>query len=190
MSKIKEYGVVRYSLMSLGLQHKLENDNIVIERYWEPLCEILDIDNDNFGNSEILIKTEQRLTQIDEAKSIVLSESERSSEVEKLRTERRIRAETKARQRNLGVEETEAIGIAAAAEIDDPGPMNKEEFEQALSTLDDNEVEQSPVDRQKSFTSQMGGCRSNQNRRTHGEAGKSRKKRNEALHTRSLSNRQ
>ena len=95
------------------------------------------------GNSEILIKTEQRLTQIDEAKSIVLSESERSSEVEKLRTERRIRAETKARQRNLGVEETEAIGIAAAAEIDDPGPMNKEEFEQALSTLDDNEVEQS-----------------------------------------------
>ena len=143
MSKIKEYGVVRYSLMSLGLQHKLENDNIVIERYWEPLCEILDTDNDNFGNSKILIETEQRLTQIDEAKSIVLSESERSSEVEKLRTERRIRAETKARQRNLGVEETEAIGIAAAAEIDDPGPMNKEEFEQALSTLDDNEVEQS-----------------------------------------------
>ena len=95
------------------------------------------------SETEILIKTEQRLTQIDEAKSIVLSESERSSEVEKLRTERRIRAETKARQRNLGVEETEAIGIAAAAEIDDPGPMNKEEFEQALSTLDDNEVEQS-----------------------------------------------
>ena len=94
--------MVRYSLMSLGLQHKLENDKVVIERYWEPLCELLDIDNDNFGNSEILIETEQRLTQIDEAKSIVLSESERSSEVEKLRTERRIRAETKARQRNLG----------------------------------------------------------------------------------------
>ena len=53
MNKIKEYGVVRYSLMSLGLQHKLENDKVVIERYWEPLCELLDIDNDNFGNGDL-----------------------------------------------------------------------------------------------------------------------------------------
>ena len=143
MSNIEEYGVVRYSLMSLGLQHKLENDNIVIESYWEPLCELFDTENGSYEISEILIETERRLKQIDEAKSIVLSESKRASEIEKLRTERRIRAETTARQRNLGVEETEAIGIAAAAEIEDPGPMNKEEFEQALSTLDDNEVEQS-----------------------------------------------
>ena len=135
--------MVRYSLMSLGLQHKLENDNIVIESYWEPLCELFDTENGSYEISEILIETERRLKQIDEAKSIVLSESKRASEIEKLRTERRIRAETTARQRNLGVEETEAIGIAAAAEIEDPGPMNKEEFEQALSTLDDNEVEQS-----------------------------------------------
>ena len=38
--QIREYGAVRYCLMLLGVEHKLEGNNIVIERYWEPLCEV------------------------------------------------------------------------------------------------------------------------------------------------------
>ena len=141
--QIREYGAVRFCLMLLGVEHKLEGNNIVIERYWEPLCEVFIPGHGHTGNPLILKQTELRLQKIDAAKAIVLSEDNRLAKIENLRTERRIRAETEARQRNLGVEETEAIGVAAASEIHDPGPKNNTELENARKTLDDDKVEKS-----------------------------------------------
>tara|TARA_B100001115_G_scaffold184632_1_gene187972 strand:+ start:7560 stop:11483 length:3924 start_codon:yes stop_codon:yes gene_type:complete len=140
---LEKYGLERFALMSLGVEHRIEGNDLVVETCWEPIAEIFSKGENQQNGVDIIQISMDRIQQLDSAKLLVEEEEKRVGELETLKTQKRIRAETEARQRNLGVEETEAIGNAAASEILDPGPPNQSELNQALITLDDDLVENS-----------------------------------------------
>ena len=61
--------------------------------------------------------------------------------MEKERSTVRIAAETNARQRGLGIAETDKIGREAAQKLPDPGPKNPEEYLRAQVLEDDHYVD-------------------------------------------------
>ena len=142
-SIMNRYGPIRYALMSLGIEHETNGENIIIETNWQSLHDTLSSENKIDELNSVVEITNQRLSAIREARDILESERKRIEQIEIVRTERRISAETDARQQNLGVDETEKIGHEAAAEIEDPGPPNPNELSASKILIDDNEVEQS-----------------------------------------------
>jgi hypothetical protein len=143
-SIIDRYGPIRFALMSLGIEHRISGKRIIIETGWQPLCDVLAAENQIDGHDTVLEIANRRLSAIREARDLLEAERKRIEQIEIVRTERRISAETEARQQNLGVEETEKIGDEAAAEIEDPGPQNPDELLTSKILIDDDEVEQSP----------------------------------------------
>ena len=143
ISIIDRYGPMRFALMSLGIEHRISGKSIIIDSGWQPLCDTLSDQNQIDGHDTVLEITNRRLSAIREARDVLEAERKRIEQIEIVRTERRISAETEARQQNLGVEETEKIGDEAAAEIEDPGPPNPDELMTSKILIDDDEVEQS-----------------------------------------------
>ena len=72
---------------------------------------------------------------------IILRRKGKKNELEKERSTVRIAAETDARQRGLGIAETDKIGRDAANKLPDPGPKNPEEYLSAQVFEDDHAVD-------------------------------------------------
>ena len=144
LTGVERHGIVKSSLMILGISHIHIGDNIVIPSHWESLLEGLGLkENDKsiIQHSDARIHVKDREGKIHNAEMIVGAERERLESLEQRRSIERIRAETAARQRGLGIAETEAEGDTAAGLIEDSGTPNISELEAARRTLDDHEVE-------------------------------------------------
>ena len=143
---VKDNGVIKSSLMTLGVEHFHNEGDIVVTRHWEALLEGLgyEIYENNIRKS---VETESfirdRVAKINEASDIIDMEDERVGDLEKERDLARIQATTAARQSGLDIEQTENAGDQAAAKIIDHGPDNENSLLNAKILLDENEVERS-----------------------------------------------
>ena len=143
---IEDNGVVKSSLMTLGVEHFHNGGDIVVERHWEALLEGLGFENYE-NNIRKSVETESyiidRVAKINGASNIISRENERVSNLEKERDLARIEATTAARQSGLNIEQTEVAGDQAAAKIIDQGPYDESALVNAKILLDENEVERS-----------------------------------------------
>ena len=143
---VKDNGVIKSSLMTLGVEHFHNEGDIVVTRHWEALLEGLgyEIYENNIRKS---VETESfirdRVTKINQASDVIYLEDERVGDLEKERDLARIEATTAARQSGLNIEQTENAGDQAAAKIIDQGPDNEDALLNAKILLDENEVERS-----------------------------------------------
>jgi hypothetical protein len=143
-SKIKIHGIIKCSLMTLGLNHRHENGSIIIDKNWEGL-----IDGLGLGIKDgIIVKKidfqdliNERINEINISKDIISEEEGRYNKLQKLKEEARRSATTKAMQSGFEGSETEKSGEEAANKIIDSGPKNPEEYENARRIVDDDEVE-------------------------------------------------
>ena len=142
----EDNGVIKSSLMTLGVEHFHNEGDIVVTRHWEALLEGLgyEIYENNIRKS---VETESfirdRVAKINQASDIIYLEDERVGDLEKERDLARIEATTAARQSGLNIEQTENAGEQAAAKIIDLGPDNEDALVNAKILLDENEVERS-----------------------------------------------
>ena len=106
---VKNNGVIKSSLMTLGVEHFHNEGDIVVTRHWEALLEGLgyEIYENNIRKS---VETESfirdRVAKINEASDIIDLEDERVGDLEKERDLARIEATTAARQSGLDIEQT------------------------------------------------------------------------------------
>jgi len=143
---VHDHGVVKSSLMTLGVEHHHDADDIVIPSAWEGLLDGLGLEL--AGDAVRVVvdagsHIDDRVSRIREATDTIAKENERAEKIESFRAVERMRAETAARQRGLGISETDAEGRAAAAAIEDSGPDDPSLLRAAYALLDDHEVERS-----------------------------------------------
>ena len=142
----EDNGVIKSSLMTLGVEHFHNEGDIVVTRNWEALLEGLgyEIYENNIRKSvEIESFIKDRVTKINQASDVIYLEDKRVIDLEKERDLARIEATTAARQSGLNIEQTENAGDQAAAKIIDQGPDNEDALLNAKILLDENEVERS-----------------------------------------------
>ena len=141
---VHDHGVVKSALMTLGVEHYHDDGDIVIPAAWEGLLDGLGLE---FATGTIRVAADasphisDRVSRIGEATDTIAKENKRIEEIESLRSVERMRAETAARQRGLGISETDTEGRAAAEAIEDPGPDDPSLLKAAYTILDDHEVE-------------------------------------------------
>ena len=141
---VHDHGVVKSALMTLGVEHYHDDGDIVIPAAWEGLLDGLGLE---FATGTIRVAADasphisDRVSRIGEATDTIAKENKRIEEIESVRSVERMRAETAARQRGLGISETDTEGRAAAEAIEDPGPDDPSLLKAAYTILDDHEVE-------------------------------------------------
>ena len=145
-TQVRQNGVVKSALMTLGIEHYHDNGNVVISKNWEALLEGLGLEiSEGFIKEKITGKMhiKERIERIRNAQLLIAQESKRIDELERLRELERIEATTTARQSGLDIKETEKAGEKAAEKIIDTGPEDSEKLFKAKILIDENEVERS-----------------------------------------------
>ncbi len=143
---LTEHGVVKAALMALGVRHRHDRDDIVVEHGWPALLDGLGLFVEE-GAERVGVRADattiadQRIVKIAAALDTVRDEERRSERLEEERSVKRIEAETVARQRAETIEATEIAGDSAAALIEDPGPNDPDLHRAALSLLDEDAVD-------------------------------------------------
>jgi DNA polymerase II large subunit len=150
---LPQHGLVKSALLVLGINHHHDGDDILITHGWQPLLEGLGFAipaavEDELGMAptarvDCRELSRDRLSRISDALSITREESARLAELEQKKQKTRLAAETAARQRGAGIEETDADGVAAAAKIDDSGPADAGKLRPAEKLLDEHEADAS-----------------------------------------------
>ena len=141
---LRIHGLVKGSALMLGLAHHHDGDDLVITDGWQAML-------DGFGFSskgKAPLKVEDaasifsdRISSLREAEVTLADERKRRDELEGERSTVRIAAETNARQRGLGITETDKIGREAANQLPDPGPADAEKYLLAQVLEDDHSVD-------------------------------------------------
>ena len=141
---LRIHGLVKGSALMLGLAHYHDSDDLVITEGWEALLDGLGYSLN--GNAPMKIEDantvfSDRIAELRSASAILAEERTRKRELEKERSTVRIAAETNARQRGLGIAETDKIGKDAANQLPDPGPKDPEKYLRAQILEDDHAVD-------------------------------------------------
>ena len=117
---LHQHGLAKGAMMLLGLPHHHDGDDIVVSSGWESLLEALGFSSEGTAplrQKNALKVVEDRLASLRKAKTVLDEERSRKSELEKERATIRIASETGARQRGLGIAETDRVGREAAASV-------------------------------------------------------------------------
>ena len=141
---LRQHGLVKGSLMLLGLPHFHEGEDIVVTAGWESMLEGFGFASD--GEAPLRTKhaqqvTAERIAALRRAKIVLDQERARKDVLEKERATIRIAAETGARQRGLGIAETDKVGRAAAASVHDEGPRDPTAYLAAQRLEDEHAIE-------------------------------------------------
>ena len=141
---LRIHGLVKGSALMLGLAHHHEGDDLVITEGWEAMLDGLGFTIKGkapmrIEDAEAVFKS--RITELRNAATILEEEQKRKGELEQKRSTVRIAAETDARQRGLGIAETDKIGRDAANKLPDPGPKNPDAYLRAQILEDDHKVD-------------------------------------------------
>lgn len=145
-TEVHSHGILKSALMTLGVEHHHEGEDMVIPAHWEGLVEGLGLE---FHDNAIRVATEagphieDRVSRIRAATDVIAQEEARQEELEGRRAVVRMKTETAARQEGLGIQETEAAGREAVEEIEDPGPDEPAALRAALTLIDEHGVERS-----------------------------------------------
>ena len=138
-----QHGLVKGGLMLLGLRHHHEGDDLVVTAGWEAMCEALGFVVDGSGlvqTKDLAKAAKDRMVQLRQAKTILDEEGKRARALEKERSTVRIAAETNARQRGLGITETDQVGQRAADEVIDVGPKDPNAYLAAQRLEDEHAI--------------------------------------------------
>ena len=141
---LRIHGLVKGSALMLGLAHHHEGDDLVITEGWQAMLDGLGFSST--GKAPLRIEDaaavfKGRIQDLREAEIILADERKRKNELEGERSSVRIAAETGARQRGLGIAETDMIGKEAADKLPDPGPVKPEKYLQSQILEDDHAVD-------------------------------------------------
>ena len=135
------HGFAKASMLILGLEHHHDGEDLLLTHGWEALLEGLGFTRNGstvqVAKNSINIIT-AHLDLLNQSKNILDEEGERKSKLNVRRRDRRIAAETSARQMGKTIAETERIGRDAELEIPDDGPANANKYRQALEAKDDD----------------------------------------------------
>ena len=110
---LHQHGLAKGAVMLLGLPHHHDGDDIVVSAGWESLLEGLGFSSEGttpLRQKNALKVVADRLGSLRKAKTILDQERSRKAELEKERATIRIASETGARQRGLGIAETDRVG--------------------------------------------------------------------------------
>ena len=139
-----QHGLAKGAAMILGLRHHHDGDDLVITSGWPAMLE-------GFGFSyeektplriaDARTRFDERIAQLRECQITLSEERARLDELRQSRATVRIAAETNARQRGLGIAETDEVGKKAAAQVPDPGPLDPKKYLAAQIHEDDHEVD-------------------------------------------------
>ena len=141
---LRIHGLVKGSALMLGLAHHHDGDDLVITEGWEALLDGLGYSLK--GNEPMKIEDAEsvfsdRIRDLRSAAITLAEERTRKRELERERSTVRIAAETNARQKGLGIAETDKIGRDAANQLPDPGPKDPERYLRAQILEDDHAVD-------------------------------------------------
>ncbi|MEC8789393.1 MAG: hypothetical protein VXX17_04960, partial [Candidatus Thermoplasmatota archaeon] len=141
---LRIHGLVKGSALMLGLAHHHDGDDLVITEGWEALLDGLGYSLK--GNAPMKIEDadtvfSDRISELRSAAVTLSKERSRKRDLENERSTVRIAAETNARQRGLGIAETDKIGRDAANQLPDPGPKDPEKYLRAQVLEDDHAVD-------------------------------------------------
>ena len=120
-----QHGLVKSALMCLGIEHRHEGDDILIDENWECLIHGLDLNIEKgkiIQNDDAMKSIGKRLDEISKATEIVTIENERRQKLEEEKRTARIQAETSARQKGENISATEQAGQEAAGAGHQAGP--------------------------------------------------------------------
>ena len=139
-----QHGMLKTSMMLLGLPHHHDGDDIIVTSSWEGMLDGLGLKVQNekiTKRVEMLPHFEDRLQRLEGALKILKVESERHNILEAKREKVSIQAKTAARQRGEGIAATDKAGDAAAATVIDEGTTDPDRLIAAQKLLDDNAVD-------------------------------------------------
>ena len=139
-----QHGMAKGVAMILGLAHHHDGDDLVITSGWPAVL-------DGFGFSfegekplrivDARSRFEARIEELKKAHIVLTEERKRLKALKEARATVRIAAETDARQRGLGIAETDEVGRNAAEQVPDPGPDDPEQYLAAQVNEDDHAVD-------------------------------------------------
>ena len=141
---LQQHGLAKGAMMLLGLPHHHDGDDIVVTAGWESFLEAFGYASD--GEAPLRQKNASkvaadRLNALRKAKLVLDEERARKGELEKERATIRIAAETGARQRGLGIAETDRVGRDAAASVPDVGPSDPAAYLAAQRLEDEHAID-------------------------------------------------
>ncbi|MBO58556.1 MAG: hypothetical protein CMA77_06130 [Euryarchaeota archaeon] len=140
----KSHGLIKSSLMLLGIPHHHDGDDIVVTSAWEGMLDGLGL---SIKNQKVIERVnfsphiDDRLKSLKNAIEMVEVEEKRIQLLETERSRVRIAAETAARQRGEGISATDQAGEKAAELVIDEGPDNSNRLFAAQNLLEDHAVE-------------------------------------------------
>ncbi len=139
-----QHGLVKGALLLLGIPHHHEGEDIIATCGWQAMVNGLGytIQNSNLHqNVDLKSLIEQRIVELRNCNSVLKNETMRLEELKKHRASIRIAAETEARQKGLGIAETDLVGQKASESVDDPGPEDAALFTNSLRIHDNHIVD-------------------------------------------------
>ena len=139
-----QHGLLKGALLLLGVSHYHDGDDIVATCGWQAMINGLGytVQNDKI-HQQVDLKSliEQRIVELRNCNMVLRDESKRQNELKKQRSTVRIAAETEARQRGLGIAETDQVGQEAADSVEDKGPNDVALYSASLRIHDDHMVD-------------------------------------------------
>ena len=141
---LRIHGLAKSCALMLGIAHHHEGDDLVLTSGWQAMLDGLGFSSDGSKPKKIedaMTLFENRITSLRVAAGQLSDEKSRKVLLEKQRATIRIAAETDARQRGLGIKETDRIGQEAASKVADPGPDNPEAHLRCQILEDDHIVD-------------------------------------------------
>ena len=141
---LHQHGLPKAAMMLLGLPHVHDGDDLVVLAGWESMLEGFGFSFE--GDAPVRVKDAskmvvERTQKLRRAKTILDEERHRLAELAKERATIRIAAETGARQRGLGIAETDKVGREAAASVPDEGPRDPAAYLGAQRLEDEHAIE-------------------------------------------------
>ena len=140
------HGIIKSSLMVLGIEHLHENEDILAISGWEALLDGLGYSTEDLQESttprKILDVNEhcmERIRLLRIAYDLVSKEDIRLKELNEKKRVVKIKAETEARQQGMGISETVEIGKKAMLEIEDEGPKDYDKLSEAEVLIEEHE---------------------------------------------------
>ena len=139
-----QHGLLKGALLLLGIPHHHEGDDIVATGGWQALLNGFGFTTRKSELHQLIdlgIGVEQRILELRDCNTVLRAERARLFALEKERSTIRIAAETEARQRGLGIAETDQVGKEAAESVPDEGPENASRYKASQRMHDDHEVD-------------------------------------------------
>ena len=139
-----QHGMAKGMAMILGLAHHHDGEDLVITSGWPAVLEGFGFSFE--GDKPLRIvdartRFDARIEELEKAHLVLTEERKRLDELQRARATVRIAAETDARQRGLGITETDQVGREAAERVPDPGPTDAKQYLAAQIDEDDHAVD-------------------------------------------------